>query len=1333
MRRALKWLGGIVLVLLLLPIVLVGGLLLALNTEFGTREVETLTARLTSGMVVLRDVSGTFPQAPRVGHAEIRDERGVWLTLDEIALDWSPTRLIGKDVQVERLEIGRVAMARLPVSSAPSSPSSSPFSLPVRVDIDHLHVGRVDIAAPVAGVAASLSIDGAAHVASLADGRADLTLRRLDGEGTYTVKGRIDPRTLAADIVAQEPANGLIAGIAALPNLGALDLHAAVDGPWNAAATDVTLTAGPLRAAVKGTVDIDGRAADLDVTANAPAMAPRPDVTWQAVALDAHVHGPFTKPDATGTLLLDGLAAAGASVRHLAADVTGDSGRISLKASIEGLRVPGPKPDLMEGAPVLVTADARLDAADRPVVFHVSHPLLDAQGTAHTGGDIDADTTLMLPDLAPFAAAGGVDLRGHTTLRIKAAKRGDTTTADIDGTLGITGGVAPAPALVGPDATIGVTASMRGGDMTLSRLDVKGATVDVNATGGLTDGKIALAWNVALSDLHALAASVEGALRAQGNVAGTTGDFATQADISGDFATKGFRRAPVKVALHAQGLPGAPTGTVTAEAMLEGAPLSLDANANRAPDGTLQVDITRAAWKSAQIDGAATLAAGATLPDGKLALRIGRLADLDALAGMSFAGSLESTLELAPGIAHLVLNARNAGVTGNDAAEAKLDATVTDPLTKPAVRATLAIDGLRAGAVEGSAKLDLDGPENAVALRLATTLRNFNGGDLQGNAAGRMDVPTMQLELASLQANWKGQNLRLLAPTRITLKDGIAVDRLRLGLQQAVLELAGRISPTLDLTASLRGVTPDLARAIAPDIQADGELQADARITGTPVAPAGTVRLTATGLHMRTGPARALPPAAVTANATLGAGSARIDTRVTAGRNTVTVTGTVPLATNGAMNLQAQAEINLALLDPILSAQGRRIRGQVSLNAGLTGTFAAPRASGTLRLANGDVQDFTQGARIDNIQALVEATGDSVRIASFTGRAGRGTVSISGSIGLAAPMPIDVAVTMRNASPLSGDKLKVVLNSDLTLRGAVSGQLALAGAIHIVSAAIQVPETLPATLAVLNVRRPGDKPPPPPSAPLDITLDLAIDAPGQIFVRGRGLDAELAGNLRIRGTTAAPQPTGSFKMRRGTFSLAGQSLTFTTGEVGFDGSGKIDPSLNFVASSTSGNITATLTVTGYASAPKIALSSVPEVPQDEVLARLLFHQSAASLGPFQLAAIAAGLAQISGVGGAGGFDPLGSVRSGLGLDRLSVGGGSGNSATVEAGKYIANGVYVGAKQSTSGSGTQATVQVDLYKGLKLETTVGTGGGTATGSSSTDSNGTSVGLTYQFEY
>ena len=172
-----------------------------------------------------------------------------------------------------------------------------------------------------------------------------------------------------------------------------------------------------------------------------------------------------------------------------------------------------------------------------------------------------------------------------------------------------------------------------------------------------------------------------------------------------------------------------------------------------------------------------------------------------------------------------------------------------------------------------------------------------------------------------------------------------------------------------------------------------------------------------------------------------------------------------------------------------------------------------------------------------------------------------------------------------------------------------------------------------------------------------------------------------------------------------------------------------------MASSNNGSITATLTVGGFASAPKITLSATPPLPQDEVLAQLLFHQSASTLTPVQLASAAAALAQISGIGG-GMLSPLDSLRQSLGLDRLTLGGGqAGTGPSLEAGRYVAKGIYVGAKQAAQGNGTQASVQIDLLKGLKLETSVGTGGQTsATGAAATaNPYGTSVGLTYQFQY
>jgi translocation and assembly module TamB len=289
---------------------------------------------------------------------------------------------------------------------------------------------------------------------------------------------------------------------------------------------------------------------------------------------------------------------------------------------------------------------------------------------------------------------------------------------------------------------------------------------------------------------------------------------------------------------------------------------------------------------------------------------------------------------------------------------------------------------------------------------------------------------------------------------------------------------------------------------------------------------------------------------------------------------------------------------------------------------------------------------------------------------------------------------------------------------------------------------IGIPNALPPEVAVLDVRRPGQAPPPPAQRKLVIGLDLTLHAPREILVQGRGLNADLGGNLHITGTTANPSVSGGFEMLRGTFLLASTQLKFTSGRVSFTGpglKGKIDPALDFTAQTTGTDATATLHITGLADAPQFELSSTPPLPQDEILARLLFGESASQLTVLQVAQIGAALASLSGVGGSG-PNPLARVQKKLGLDRLSVSsggsttasGGQSSGTTVEAGRYVSNRVFVGAKESTTGF-SQVEVDVDVSKHLKLQTRVGNGSATTQGVTPENDPGSSVGMLYQFEY
>ena len=155
------------------------------------------------------------------------------------------------------------------------------------------------------------------------------------------------------------------------------------------------------------------------------------------------------------------------------------------------------------------------------------------------------------------------------------------------------------------------------------------------------------------------------------------------------------------------------------------------------------------------------------------------------------------------------------------------------------------------------------------------------------------------LALTHMEASWKQQALKLLAPAKLNFVDGVAMDRLRLGFRQAELTVSGKAGSTLDLTATLRNLPADIGAIANPAFAADGVIAADARLTGTPARPEGTIKLTATGVRQRQGPGQALPAANLLANATLLGTTARIDTKLTAGPSHLGVTGSVPLASSG--------------------------------------------------------------------------------------------------------------------------------------------------------------------------------------------------------------------------------------------------------------------------------------------------------------------------------------------------------------------------------------------------------------------------------------------------
>ena len=830
-----------------------------------------------------------------------------------------------------------------------------------------------------------------------------------------------------------------------------------------------------------------------------------------------------------------------------------------------------------------------------------------------------------------------------------------------------------------------------------ARIEEGREILHVAANGTATAGRFDLTWSAQAADLARLGAPMPGSVAAKGSLQGSLSHFQAAAEAQGRLAE---------------------------------APLTLSLKLDRGESGATRIAIDRARWKSVEAGGTLDLQPGRA--SGRLRAKAGDLGDFSPFAGVPLTGEADASLEMAPGkTPRALVRVEVRQLTWPDGTLDRLllEGSFEDPLGHPATDLKLSVEQARAAGFAGNASLSAEGPETALKLALSADLQGPKGPASLA-AGGTVSLPRRSIDLSQLNAAYSGQSAHLLAPAAIAFGPQVRLNGVRLGVGPAEISVDGQAAPRMALDIAVRKVD------LAAFFKAKGILTADAHLRGDPGAPDGDVHVTGRDLRWQNSPRLTLD-----AQARLDQGMARVDARLDSGKTgAVTVGGSVPVGQDGTLDLSVKGTLDLALLDPVLAAAGREARGKLSLDAGIGGSFDAPAVTGSAALHEVSVQDYAQGVHLSGIEGTLQAQDGAVVLTGVSGRAGRGRFTLEGRIGVSQPgLPVDLALSGRNIRPFSSDLLTADMNADLALGGALAGGLSLSGKVKVNRADINIPESLPTSVAVLKVTKKGGPPPAPEQPPPPVTLDVGVDAPQQVFVRGRGVDAEMGGRLHVGGSADDPQIEGGFDLRNGTLSLAGQSLTVTRGKIGFTGGGpggKLDPSLDLVSESSSNGIVATLTVGGYADAPTIKLTSTPDLPQDEILSRLLFNESASQLSPLQMASIAQGVASMSGVGG--GFDPLAMLRRTLGIDRLSVtntnnGTGSDGNTLVEAGKYVATGVYVGTRQGLNG-GTQARVQIDLTRHLKLDTLIGTGGGTpATGATIDNDPGSSIGLTYQFDY
>ena len=308
------------------------------------------------------------------------------------------------------------------------------------------------------------------------------------------------------------------------------------------------------------------------------------------------------------------------------------------------------------------------------------------------------------------------------------------------------------------------------------------------------------------------------------------------------------------------------------------------------------------------------------------------------------------------------------------------------------------------------------------------------------------------------------------------------------------------------------------------------------------------------------------------------------------------------------------------------------------------GSLATPQAGGLVAVENGTLIDPLSNLKLTNIGLLAGIDGQQLTInrASANLSSG-GTISATGSVGLGASMPANIAVSLSDTRYTDGQTFSAKANGELTLTGNLSADPLLSGQIFLDNTEIIIPETFAKDSVLLDVRH--IKPPAkvrrtlnrvakatpkarPTSRPSVLRLNILIEAPSRIFVRGRGLDAELGGRIRITGPATNIQPTGKFTLRRGRLTILLQRIDMDKGSITL--AGDLDPLLDLSATTQAGDVEAYIKLMGKASDLKITFSSSPELPQDEVLAKIIFGRSLGDLSPVQIVRLASIAAELTG-------------------------------------------------------------------------------------------------------
>jgi translocation and assembly module TamB len=1345
--RALRILGWTAAAIVALVALTVAGL----QTDAGKR---ALAGAISSPSLEVAGISGFVPTDLAVAKVEMRDAQGAWLRVEDARARWSFTSLFTGRLRIDVVSAQKIEVLRPPVPKQSETASSGgSFSLPVGIDLGRLAVDDLHLGAPLGGgVDSHWKLAGSGLMPAHGPGRVKLDMARTDGPTatlTADVGFDLDHFTVDGTIDAEESSQGgVAAALIGRPDLKSVSFKLAAKGGRDDGTASLTAAAGDAMSSSGGARwhrAQGATAVSLDVSAVAPGLPDSPiarllrkpaTLKGEATLDDAGVLvvksltlavGPATLEasgrydsthdtlDATTALttleagpLADLAGGATWSALHVEAKtaLSGVShkpqGTVSIKGGADGLSAAALDPRAPPPGHVDLAAEIGLDANGRIVVksFQTTSPLAGLKGSADylpSSKAVNAKLAIDLADLKPLSSFAGMSFGGRGHLDLTLAGKQGAASVDWQGSLD---------------------------DLTVPDLppDLQSPTVKLSGKASLQEDH---SWR--LDDVKI--ASDPGNLTLSGRGRGTATSFTIGLDMP--------KLGKLSADLALDSANGGLKGTVKADGTLAHQALALAGNFAQQADGGVRVPALQGSWASASVD-AKDLAVTSKGATGSGHLKMDHLEDLKSILGVDLGGSVALDITTSDDPAGKVTVAVRGDKLRSGATAVgslRVDGTVTDPMGKAVTDVTLKAD--RLSGVPEISQVSATVKGDKTALDVGLKVAGASTASLQARIEPTAD--DIRIVLQRLDARYRDIPIALNAPARLRVMGSrVAIEAASLRVGGGRLDLRGTVDPAAsDLTADLSGLPLALVDSFAPGTDLQGTLQAKAHVVGALANPRVDASYAASGLRIKRPETALLPALELKGTLAMANHQATFDSGLSAGSGTqLSLKGKASIPQGNAPLVASVAitgSASLAPFSPALGTSVRNVAGTLQPNLSVTVQGDKITGSGTITLSGAAVYLPASGMRLTGGQATLALQGDTLQLEKLAFQTGRnGEISATGSVHLdpAQGFPVDLSVVTRQALLANRPDILATVSSNIKVTGTTTGGFDVSGPVTVDRAEIAIGVSQAANYPTIAVREinggntptpEAPKPPPPaagakqpPKAPDGVRLDLTINAPQAVFVRGRGLDAEVGGQFTVKGNPEAPQVIGNLALRRGKFDLLGHQLDFTRGNVALANVNEIDPDLDFAATTTVESTTIEIDITGSSRAPKISLTSSPELPQDEAMAMLLFGKTSANLSPVELLSAAQSLAELTGgTPPSGGF--LGRLRSSVGLDRLSVNSSSTTNAdgttssttALQGGRYVAPGVYVGAEQGASGDSSRGVVEIEVFKHTKIEGAVGT--------------------------